>query len=174
MQNLAKKNLDRVGLSSRVEFKLRDIGQGIDETDADVFFLDVPNPWDYVHRVRGALKPGGFFCSLVPTFNQVESLLRSMRQSRFAFVEVCEILLRYFKPEPSRIRPTDRMVAHTGFLVFGRRIEPVHDERGLELARELGAGTGDTAERTGRRSGANRNRRIIQPDPGTADSPSGE
>jgi tRNA (adenine57-N1/adenine58-N1)-methyltransferase len=54
-------------------------------------------------------------------------------------VEVCEILLRYFKPEPARIRPTDRMVAHTGFLIFGRRIEPVKDERGIELAREIGA-----------------------------------
>jgi hypothetical protein len=31
------------------------------------------------------------------------------------------------------------MVAHTGFLIFGRRIEPVNDERGIELARELGA-----------------------------------
>lgn len=146
MQHLAKKNVERVGLSSRVAFKLRDIGEGIDETDADVFFLDVANPWDYVHRVRAALKPGGFFCSLVPTFNQIELLLRSMRQSRFAFIEVCEILLRYFKPEPSRIRPTDRMVAHTGFLVFGRRIEPVQDERGLELAHELGVGSGDLPE----------------------------
>jgi tRNA (adenine57-N1/adenine58-N1)-methyltransferase len=153
MQRLAKKNVERVGLSPRVEFKLRDIGEGIDETDADVFFLDVANPWDYMHRVRGALKPGGFFCSIVPTFNQIELLLRSMRQSRFAFVEVCEILLRYFKPEPARIRPTDRMVAHTGFLVFGRRIEPVQDERGLELAKELGVGAGEPpeAESTGSR-----------------------
>jgi len=140
MQNLARKNLERVGLASRVELKLRDIRHGFDETDADAFFLDVPNPWDYMRMVRASLKPGGFFCSLVPTFNQIEDLLLSMRQSRFAFVEVCEILLRYFKPEPARIRPTDRMVAHTGFLVFGRRIEPVQDERGIELARELGAG----------------------------------
>lgn len=141
MQNLARKNLERVGLISRVELKLRDIRDGFDETDADAFFLDVPNPWDYVHRVRSALKPGGCFCCIVPTFNQIEDLLISMRQSRFAFVEVCEILLRYFKTEPARIRPTDRMVAHTGFLVFGRRIEPVSDERGIELAEELGAPT---------------------------------
>jgi tRNA (adenine57-N1/adenine58-N1)-methyltransferase len=138
MQNLARKNLERVGLASRVELKLRDIQAGFDETDADAFFLDVPNPWDYVHKVRSALKPGGFFCCIVPTFNQVEDLLIAMRQGRFAFIEVCEILLRYFKPEPARIRPTDRMVAHTGFLIFGRRIEPVSDERGIELARELG------------------------------------
>src|SRR5512141_2577554 len=32
MQNLAKKNLERVGLSSRVDFKLRDLREGCDET----------------------------------------------------------------------------------------------------------------------------------------------
>jgi tRNA (adenine57-N1/adenine58-N1)-methyltransferase len=144
MQNLARKNIERVGLSARVEFKLRNIQQGLDETDADAFFLDVRNPWDYMPQVRAALKPGAFLCSLVPTVNQVENLLRSMRRSRFAFVDVCEILLRYFKPEPSRLRPTDRMVAHTGYLIFGRRIEPVRDERGIELAHEIGADANDS------------------------------
>ena len=42
MQSLAKKNLERVGLAARVDFKLRDIAEGLDETDADAFFLDVP------------------------------------------------------------------------------------------------------------------------------------
>ncbi len=139
MQNLAKKNVERVGLSARVEFKLRDIQQGFDETDGDAFFLDVPNPWDYISQVRAALKPGAFLCSLVPTFNQVEDLLLAMRRGNFAFIEVCEILLRYFKPEPARIRPTDRMVAHTGFLIFGRRIERSDDARALELIKEIGA-----------------------------------
>jgi len=139
MQNLARKNLERVGLASRVDFKLRDIQEGFDETDADAFFLDVPNPYDYITQVRAALKPGGFFCSLVPTFNQVEKTLHALRKNKFAFVEVCEILLRYFKAEPSRIRPTDRMVAHTGFLIFGRRIEPGEDPRGKELSNEVGA-----------------------------------
>jgi tRNA (adenine57-N1/adenine58-N1)-methyltransferase len=90
--------------------------------------------------VRAALKPGGFFCALIPTFNQVEKTLVALRQNKFAFVEVCEILLRHYKPEPSRIRPVDRMVAHTGFLIFGRRIEPGTDPRGLELANEAGVG----------------------------------
>jgi hypothetical protein len=31
------------------------------------------------------------------------------------------------------------MVAHTGFLVFGRRIEPSEDSRGRELMEEVGA-----------------------------------
>ena len=138
VQNLARKNLTRFGLDSRVNFKLRDIGQGFDETEADSFFLDVPNPYDYMEQVRAALKSGGYLCCLIPTFNQVEKTLQALRQSRFAFVEVCELLLRYYKPEPARIRPTDRMVAHTGFLIFARRIEPSEDPRGRELSEEVG------------------------------------
>lgn len=136
MQNLARKNLTRVGLEDRVEFKLRDIAEGFDETDIDAFFLDVANPYDYIPQVRAALKPGGFFCSLIPTYNQVEKLLYSLRRNNFAFIEMCEILLRFYKAEPARLRPTDRMVAHTGFLVFARRIEPSADPRAVELLRE--------------------------------------
>lgn len=139
IQNLARKNLERVGLQERVDFKLGDIAAGFDETDVDAFFLDVLNPYDYIPQVRQALKPGGFFCGLVPTFNQVARLLGALRLNKFAFLEVCEILLRYYKPEPTRLRPTDRMVAHTGFLVFARRVEISEDARAQELLKETGA-----------------------------------
>jgi tRNA (adenine57-N1/adenine58-N1)-methyltransferase len=137
-QKLARKNLERLGLDSRVDFKLRDIREGFDETDADAFFLDVPNPWDYLAQARRALKPGGFFCNLVPTFNQVETLLHALRRENFAFIEVCELLLRHYKAEPTRLRPTDRMVAHTGFLTFARKIEVAEDARVQELLEEQG------------------------------------
>lgn len=137
VQNLARKNLTRFGLDPRVDFKLRDIAEGFDETDADSFFLDVPNPYDYTTQVRSALKPGGFLCCLVPTFNQVERTLLALRQTHFAFIEVCEILLRFYQAEPTRLRPTDRMVAHTGFLIFARKIEPSEDPRGKALSEEI-------------------------------------
>lgn len=136
MQNLARKNITRIGLASHVDFKLRDIKEGFDEIDADAFFLDVPNPYDYIAQVRAALKPGGFFCSIIPTTNQAEVLLRELQRNKFAFLEMCEVMLRYYKPTPSRLRPTDRMVAHTGFLIFGRRIEPSEDPRAKELLAE--------------------------------------
>jgi len=75
---------------------------------------------------------------LVPTYNQVEKTLVSLRKHRFAFVEVCELLLRYYKTDPNRIRPTDRMVAHTGFLIFGRKIEETQDPRADDLEKEAG------------------------------------
>ena len=138
MQTLARKNLTRLGMEDRVDFRLKDIAEGLDDTNVDAFFLDVPTPYDHIAQVRAALKPGGFFCSIVPTFNQAEKLLHALRRNKFAFLEMCEILLRYYKPEPFRLRPTDRMVAHTGFLIFARRIEPSDDPRAADLLAEAG------------------------------------
>jgi tRNA (adenine57-N1/adenine58-N1)-methyltransferase len=121
-QQLARRNLDRLGLAERVEFKLRDVAEGFDETNVDAVFLDLPNPQDYIFQAKQALKPGGHLGSILPTTNQVSTLLIALRRGNFAFIEVCEVLLRYYKPVPERLRPTDRMVAHTGYLVFARSV----------------------------------------------------
>lgn len=123
MQSLAKKNLERVGLAEQVTFITRDILEGFEETNIDALFLDVPNPFDYISQVRQALKLGGFFGSILPTTNQVSKLLVALHRENFAFIDVCEIILRYYKAVPERLRPTDRMVAHTGFLIFARSIQ---------------------------------------------------
>lgn len=138
MQNMARRNLDRLGLLDRVELKLQSIESGFDETGVDALFLDLPNPEDYIPQVRCALKSGGFFGSILPTANQVERLLIALRKNDFAFVEVCEIMLRYYKPEPQRFRPTDRMVAHTGYLIFGRPVIIDHSEASRLLLDEAG------------------------------------
>jgi tRNA (adenine57-N1/adenine58-N1)-methyltransferase len=122
MQTLAIKNLTRLGLQDRVDFKLGNIADGFEERGVDALFLDVPNPHDYIPQAKLALKMGGFFGCILPTTNQVSTLIRELRRSQFAFIEVCEIIMRYFKPEPERLRPTDRMVAHTGYLIFARPV----------------------------------------------------
>ena len=58
---------------------------------------------------------------LVPTVDQVSRLLLGLEQRPFAEVEVCEILIRGWKPVADRLRPEDRMTAHTGFLIFCRQ-----------------------------------------------------
>jgi tRNA (adenine57-N1/adenine58-N1)-methyltransferase len=129
MQRLAKKNIERLGISERVEFKLKDISDGFEETGVDALFLDLPNPYDFMSQVKTGLKPGGFFGTILPTTNQVIRFLPELRRSGFSFIEVLEIILRYYKPESDRFRPVDRMVAHTGFLIFARLIlEPETSE----------------------------------------------
>jgi tRNA (adenine57-N1/adenine58-N1)-methyltransferase len=119
---LARENLERVGLSQRVEFKVRNACEGFDEEEVDAVFLDVKNPWDYLDHVQNSLAGGRTLGVLVPTTNQVSRVLEAINERCFAYSEVCELLLRRYKPNPERLRPEDRMVAHTGFLVFTRKV----------------------------------------------------
>lgn len=122
MQNLAKKNVKRLELSERVTFYHQDIAAGFKQKDVDSVFLDIPNPFDYLEQVKYSLKPGGFFGALVPTTNQVAKLLVSLDRHGFCFIDVCEIMLRFYQSAPNKFRPVDRMVAHTGYLIFARSV----------------------------------------------------
>lgn len=120
MQELARSNLARLGLESRVTFIQRDAKEGFLQTDVDAVFLDLHDPHEVLQRVRCSLTPGGAFGAIVPTTNQVSALVGTLERQGFAFIEALEILHRFYKPLPERLRPMDRMVAHTGFLVFAR------------------------------------------------------
>lgn len=122
MQNLARKNLARVSLLDRVVFKLGDVADGFEEQDMDAIFLDLPNPYDIIPQVRAAIKSGGFVGMILPTVNQVNKCLAALKVNGFTFLQICELLLRFYKPDWERLRPTDRMVAHTGYLVFARSV----------------------------------------------------
>jgi len=121
--NLARKNLEALGLADCVSFKLRDIAEGFDETGVDALFLDMRRPWAYLAQVTAALKDSGFFGAILPTANQVADLVRGLEeQQTFGHIEVEEVLVRPYKAVPSRLRPVDRMVAHTGYLIFARKV----------------------------------------------------
>jgi len=143
MQALARSNLASLGMLERVDLKIREIGQGFDEVGVNALFLDVPNPWDYLAQVRSALRPGGAFGSILPTSNQVQRLLSALRQADFAFIEVCEVLLRWYKADAERFRPVDRMVGHTGFLIFARPVLVGEGPQSRLLMDEAGLTSGE-------------------------------
>jgi len=122
VRNLAEKNVTSLGLADRVTLRLRDIANGFDETDAGALFLDLPNPWDYLEQARAALVGGGFMGCILPTTNQVIELLSVLERGNYGMVEVEELLLRSYQATASRLRPMNRMIAHTGYLVFARAL----------------------------------------------------
>lgn len=128
---LAKENIARNGLSNRVSFFNVDIADGFPEEarGADALFLDVRTPWEYLSQAADIVCPGAPIGFLLPTANQIIELLHALETSDFEDVDVLEILLRRYKTVPERLRPEDRMVAHTGFLVFARH-------KGIEYAPE--------------------------------------
>lgn len=123
IHQLARNNLESIGLLPYVRLFQASIEEGFRQTDVDALFLDVRMPWKHLAQVRAALRPGGFFASLVPTTNQVSELLMGLEEQHFADIAVEELLLRAYKPVPDRLRPDDTMNAHTGFLVFARCID---------------------------------------------------
>jgi tRNA (adenine57-N1/adenine58-N1)-methyltransferase len=120
---LAQKNLEALGLARYVDFKQRDIAVGFDEAGVDALFLDLRRPWHYLEQVVAALADGGFFGAILPTANQVIELVHGLEvQGAFGKIEVEEVLVRPYKAVPARFRPMDRMIAHTGYLTFARKV----------------------------------------------------
>ena len=97
--------------------------------------LQLRAPWEYLAQAHAALKGGGFFGAILPTTNQVSHLLNDLRQSGFAGLEVEELILRPYKAVPARLRPMDRIIAHTGYLVFARKVLDADGEDWLTTKR---------------------------------------
>ncbi len=125
--NLCRRNLDWAGVGQNVTLYHHDIANGFLINDADALFLDVRDPWQYVKHIPGGIKPGAVCGFLVPTIDQVSSLLVELEKGPFDEVEVSELMLRGWKCVPDRMRPNDRMVAHTGFLIFCRHQEGLEE-----------------------------------------------
>lgn len=123
MQALAQRNIRRIGMEHRVSFIERDISEGFDQRDVHAVFLDVPTPWDYLEQARAALRGGGFFGSIVPTTNQMVTLLEGLYRGQWYLMQAEELILRPYKTIPARVRPDDQVIGHTGFLVFARAVD---------------------------------------------------
>lgn len=119
---IAQKNLQKVGLTERVVFKNVEVKESFEEKELDAVFLDLKEPWLLIKASWEALKPGSPLGIIVPTTNQVSYCLKTLEQYPFIDIEVVEIFLRKYKTNPERIRPEDRMVAHTGFLIFAKKV----------------------------------------------------
>jgi len=107
----------------RVE--IRDVTEGIDESDLDRILLDMPEPHNVVKGAGGALRPGGILLAYLPTINQTALLRQALDDAgtHFGLAETQEIMRRTWHVEARSVRPDHRMVGHTGFLTTARRIE---------------------------------------------------
>jgi len=118
-QKNAIKNVENAGLIDRVEFKIRQAHEGFDEKEVDAVFIDLPSPWEALDPAVVALKGGGRLGVLSPTCNQIETMSVKMKERGFIDITSFEILLRHMLPRKGMTRPLERMVSHTGYLLFG-------------------------------------------------------
>lgn len=110
------------GMPENVELRLADIFEETPSETADRMVLDMPEPWRAVGTATKALSGGGILCCYVPTIPQVQRTVESMKLGGFGFVDTFEGLVRTWKVDGQSVRPDHRMVAHTGFLITGRKL----------------------------------------------------
>ncbi len=120
--DIARENAEYLGLKN-VTIKNKDVYQGVDEDDADLFILDVPEPWNAIDSVRNALKVGGFVASYSPTIVQSADFADALAKSEsFMILKTIEIIERPWEVEARRVRPKTAGIGHSGFITFARKI----------------------------------------------------
>jgi len=116
--------VDTMGsLPANLTLKLGDVYLGVEEREMDRVLLDLPEPWQAVSGARAALRPGGILFAHCPNVSQVQRFFDCLREVRgFGMLEAYELLQRGWTVRGRSMRPSHRMVAHTGFLCFARRL----------------------------------------------------
>ena len=119
---VAEENISVAGLGGIVKVKLKDIYEGIDESDVDLVTLDLPQPERVLPHAERALKPGGHLATFAPCIEHVQRIYQELPNYRFVRPKTIECLVREFEVKPGATRPSTRMIAHTGYLTFARRV----------------------------------------------------
>ena len=109
----------------QVDLRVGDVEDALDEVSPDRVVLDLPEPWHLARLAATRLRPGGVFLCYLPTVPQVQTVVDELRASGgFFAVETFEVLHRSWVVDGRSVRPSHRMVGHTGFITTARRISP--------------------------------------------------
>jgi len=120
--DVARRNLKRSGLLEYVTLMLGDASQGFGDVEADVAILDVGDPWRLVDAAWRALKGSGRIVCISPTLNQLEKTNEALMQRGFVDIECLEVLVRNMQVKTGATRPATRMIGHTAYLTFARKV----------------------------------------------------
>ncbi len=123
----ARANVEGYFSSTPMNWRL-DIGSVQDENFSQPFdrvILDMLAPWECVEMSAQILRPGGVFLAYVATTTQLSETAEALkRNGSFTEPESSETIVRGWHHEGLAVRPQQRMIGHTGFLIQSRRMAP--------------------------------------------------
>jgi len=120
---IALKNLKKSGMEKNVSMFKRDItSEGLQISDIDIAIIDLGDPWSVLQIVHKCLKNSGSVAVICPTMNQLEKTAKHMIEVGFTDIESSELMLRNIEAREGKTRPSMRMIGHTTYLLFGRKI----------------------------------------------------
>ena len=95
------------------------------EEKFDRVVLDMLAPWECIAYAAQVLRPGGVFLAYVATTTQLSATAEAIKEDgRFTEPLSSETIVRDWHHEGLAVRPVQRMIGHTGFLIVSRRMAP--------------------------------------------------
>jgi tRNA (adenine57-N1/adenine58-N1)-methyltransferase catalytic subunit len=119
---IAKKNVEKAQLSDFVTFHDHAQFQEATSQQVDVVIVDIGDPWTMIEKTYESLKPSGTLVAICPTMNQLERSASTLSEYGFVFVDSLELMIRNIEARPGKTRPAMRMIGHTTYLIFGRKV----------------------------------------------------
>lgn len=116
---LAKENVAFLGLKN-VKVKHADIMDGIEEKEADLVSLDMPESEKVIPLAHAALKEGGYCVGYLPNVEQAKEFFLEA-QKCFREVFMLENIVREYEVRDFGVRPKHIGLMHTAYLVFARK-----------------------------------------------------
>ena len=111
------------GIPEWVELRVGEVDDAIADARPDRIVLDLPDPWEQVDAAAEHLPGGGVFACYVPNVPQVEAVHRALDEAgTFIEVSTFEIMMREWSVSGRSVRPSHRMVGHTGFITIARKV----------------------------------------------------
>ncbi|MFX0081460.1 MAG: tRNA (adenine-N1)-methyltransferase [Candidatus Hodarchaeota archaeon] len=122
----AKKNVERVKLENIVSIEFGNIiTDDLHLKDVDSVVLDLAEPWNAIEKAMKYLKLSGTLVSFSPTIEQVKKTTFALRDNNFIEINTYELIKRKIQVKKNATRPEVRMIGHTGYLTFGRKIDDI-------------------------------------------------
>ena len=143
---MAKRNLEKAGMAKYVTMHQHDPHQGVDIRNVDVAAVDLGDPWTVVDQVYDALKGGGAFVAICPTMNQIERTAAQLKKSGYADIDCVELMIRNIEAREGMTRPSMRMIGHTTYLVFARKVEKLQEALPAPISEEEGEDESENKE----------------------------
>ena len=129
-QRRTKKTIDRYMSSQDFEneYQLNFVTTSLIDFDyeeyseiVDTVITDVPEPWDFFENniINNDLK----WVSYLPSITQISKINEVLIENNFENIEIKEVILRDWVVNKKILRPSNKLVSHTGFLISGRYIK---------------------------------------------------
>ena len=102
--------------TSLIDFNYKEYSEVV-----DTVITDVPEPWEFFknNMVTTNLK----WVSYLPSVSQISKMNDVLIENDFENIEIKEVILRDWVINKKIVRPSNKLVSHTGFIISGRYIK---------------------------------------------------